>query len=121
MSKKINISNKESQKELLSTILPEKTVENLFNTYDDIVSLLEKRNTEALCKVKGITESNVDRLYRAYDDTKDYSQIFVELSRSGLSGNLIKKITDYYKSPEKALDVIRKTPYELVTVDGIGF
>ena len=121
MSKKINISNKESQKELLNTILPEKTVENLFNTYDDIVSLLEKRNTEALCKVKGITESNVDRLYRAYDDTKDYSQIFVELSRSGLSGNLIKKITDYYKSPEKALDVIRKTPYELVTVDGIGF
>ena len=121
MGKKINISNKESQKELLSTILPEKTVENLFNTYDDIVSLLEKRNTEALCKVKGITEFNVNRLYRAYDDTKDYSQIFVELSRSGLSGNLIKKITDYYKSPEKALDVIRKTPYELVTVDGIGF
>ena len=41
MSKKINISDKDSQKELLGTILPEKTVENLFNTYDDVVSLLE--------------------------------------------------------------------------------
>ena len=121
MSKKINISDKDSQKELLGTILPEKTVENLFNTYDDVVSLLENRDTESLCKVKGITESNVDRLYRVYDDTKDYSKVFVELSRSGLSGNLLKKITDYYKSPEKALEVIRKTPYDLVDVDGIGF
>ena len=121
MSKKINISDKESQKELLNTILPEKTVDNLFRTYDDVISLLEKRDTSALCKVKGITESNVDRLYKTYDDTKDYSKIFVELSKSGLSGNLIKKITDYYKSPEKALDIIRKTPYELVVIDGIGF
>lgn len=121
MSRKMDISDKESQKELLNTILPEKTVINLFNTYDDVLSLLETRDTAALCKVKGITISNVERLYDTYDNCKDYSEIFVELSKSGLSQNLIKKITDYYKSPEIALNTIRNNPYDLVEIEGIGF
>ena len=121
ITKRINISDKEMQKELLSNILPDSIIENLYNAYDDVLSLIEYKDTEALCKVKGIKESTVKRIYSLYDEIKDYSNIFVELGKSGLSGNFIKKITDYYNSPDTAIDVVKNRPYDLVAIDGIGF
>lgn len=121
MTKKINISQKEAQKELLSSILPDKIIENLFNMYDDVLSLIENRDVQSLCKVKGIKEAVAERIFNAYDEIKDYSLVYLELNKSGLTGNMIKKITDYYHSPEIALEVIRNKPYDLIDIDGIGF
>lgn len=121
ISKKIDISSREKQMEFLSNVLPESTVDRLFEQYDDVLTLLEDRDIESLCKVKGIKEASAQRIIDEYNSTKDYSSMYTELGKLGLTYNLIKTITEYYKSPDVAVDVIKKNPYDLVKLDGIGF
>lgn len=121
ISKKIDISSKEKQMEFLSNVLPESTIDRLFEQYDDVLTLLEDRDIESLCKVKGIKEASAQRIIDEYNSIKDYSSMYTELGKLGLTYNLIKKITEYYKSPDVAVETIKKNPYDLVKVDGIGF
>lgn len=121
MSKKIDISSKEKQKEFLSNILPDTQVEGLFEMYDDVIKLLEDKDVEALCKVKGIKSQSALKILDSYEDSKDYSNIYIELGKLGLSSNLIKKLMDFYKSPDTVVDIIRNNPYDLVRLSGIGF
>lgn len=121
ISKKIDISSREKQMEFLSNVLPESTVDRLFEQYDDVLTLLEDRDIESLCKVKGIKEASAQRIIDEYNSIKDYSSMYTELGKLGLTYNLIKKITEYYKSPDVAVETIKKNPYDLVKVDGIGF
>ena len=121
ISKKIDISSKEKQKEFLSNVLNENIVDNLFNQYDDVIKLLEEKNVESLIKVKGIGNSVALRLIDEYEEAKDYSAIYTELGKIGLTYTLIKKLTDFYKSPDTVINVIKNNPYDLIKVEGIGF
>lgn len=121
MSKKIDISSKDKQKEFLSNVMNENLVDKLFDMYDDVITLLDNRDIESLIKVKGIKQATALRLIDEYEDAKDYSVIYTELGKLGLTHTFIKKITEFYKSPDIALEVIKNNPYDLVRVDGIGF
>lgn len=121
MSKKIDISSKDKQKEFLSNILSDSQVEGLFDMYDDVIKLLEDRDVESLCKVKGIKSQSALKILDSYEDCKDYSHIYIELGKLGLSSNLIKKLMDFYKSPDTVVDIVRNNPYDLVRLSGVGF
>lgn len=121
IGKKIDISSKDKQKEFLSNILNENIVDNLFDTYDDVIKLLDDHDVESLIKVKGIGNSTALRLIDEYEDAKDYSAIYTELGKIGLTSTLIKKLVDFYRSPDTVIDVVKNNPYDLVKVDGIGF
>lgn len=121
MSKKIDISSPEKQKEFLSNILNENIVQNLFYKYNDVIDLLENKNITALTKVSGIGEKTAQRLIDEYESCKDYSAIYIELGELGLTSNLIKKLIGFYHSPDVIVDVVKNNPYDLVRVDGIGF
>lgn len=121
MSKKIDISSKEKQKEFLSNILSDTQVEGLFDMYDDVIKLLEDRDVESLCKVKGIKSQSALKILDSYEDCKDYSHIYIELGKLGLSSNLIKKLMDFYRSPDTVVDIVRNNPYDLVRLSGVGF
>lgn len=121
MSKKIDISSKEKQKEFLSNILSDSQVEGLFDMYDDVIQLLEDRDVESLCKVKGIKSQSALKILDSYEDCKDYSHIYIELGKLGLSSSLIKKLMDFYKSPDTVVDIVRNNPYDLVRLSGVGF
>ena len=79
ISKKIDISSREKQMEFLSNVLPESTVDRLFEQYDDVLTLLEDRDIESLCKVKGIKEASAQRIIDEYNSIKDYSSMYTEL------------------------------------------
>ena len=121
MNKKINLSDKHKQKEFLSYVLTEQQVEDLFNTYDDVLEILDREDINALCKVKGIKEATAMRIIENYKDCKDYSSVYLELGQLGLTENIIKKVVNHYNSPDTAIDKIRNDPYNLIEVDGIGF
>ena len=91
ISKKIDISSKEKQKEFLSNILNENIVDNLFDKYDDVIKILDEKDVEALIKIKGIGNSVALRLIDEYEEAKDYSAIYTELGKIGLTHTLIKK------------------------------
>ena len=77
INKKIDISSTEKQKEFLSNIINEKLVDSLFNTYKDVISLLENKDIESLIKVKGIKKATALRIIEEYEDAKDYSSILL--------------------------------------------
>lgn len=117
----VDLGDKVKQRNFLMNVLNENTVTRLFDMYEDVVGLLEERDVKSLCKVKGIGTSSAMRICDRYDESKDYSEIYTELGHLGLTTNLIKKLVDYYKSPDVTIDVVKTNPYALVNVDGIGF
>lgn len=121
ISKCLDISSAYKQREFLRNIINEHLVDKLFEKYDDVVSLLENKDVKALMEIRGIGHQVALRIIDEYEDCKDYSSIYLELGRLGLSHTLIKKLMDYYGSPDVVVDVVKNKPYELVDVDGIGF
>ena len=121
ISRIANLDNKDSQRLFLEHIIPENTVDELFKKYDDVISLLENKDVKALCQVKGIKTKTAYKLISRYEDTKDYSKMYVELGQLGLSPTFIKSLVEHYKSPEVAIQTVRDDPYSLVEMDGIGF
>ena len=67
------------------SILNENTVNKLFETYDDVIGLLENEDIKSLTKIKGIGVKNAIKLIEKYNDCKDYSSIYTELGHLGLS------------------------------------
>lgn len=117
----IDLKDKVKQHNFLMSILNETTVNRLYEKYDDVVSLLENEDVKSLVEVKGIGVPTAMKIISKYNDCKDYSSIYTELGHLGLSTNLIKRLVDFYKSPDVAIDTIKVNPYDLVRVDGIGF
>ena len=121
ISKCIDISSKDKQKEFLKNVLNENIVDKLFDQYDDVIQLLENRDIKSLMKIKGIGNQVALRLIDDYEESKDYSSIYMELGQLGLTHTFIKKLVDFYHSPDTVIDVFRNNPYDLVRVDGVGF
>ena len=116
-----DISTKEKQHEFLSQIITNSALDRLFEKYDDVIELLENEDMEKLTSVVGIGVSSARRMIDLYNDQKDYSDIYIELGSLNLTPNLIKKMCDYYKSPEAVVKKVRENPYEIVEMEGMGF
>lgn len=121
ISKCIDISSKDKQKEFLRNVLNENLVEKLFDEYDDVIKLLENRDVKSLMKIKGIGNQVALRMIDEYEESKDYSSIYMELGQLGFTHTFIKKLVDFYKSPDTVIDIVKNNPYDLLRVDGIGF
>lgn len=121
ISKCIDISSKDKQKEFLKNVLNENLVDKLFDEYDDVIQLLENRDVKSLMKIKGIGNQVALKMIDEYEESKDYSSIYMELGQLGLTHTFIKKLVDFYHSPDTVIDIVRNNPYDLVRVDGVGF
>lgn len=121
ISKCIDISSKDKQKEFLKNVLNENLVDRLFDEYDDVIKLLEERDVKSLMKIKGIGNQVALKMIDEYEESKDYSAIYMELGQLGLTHTFIKKLVDFYHSPDIVIDIVRNNPYDLVRVDGVGF
>ena len=112
----------EAQKRFLSWILPEKTMEALFEKFSNPVELLEQKNVRALTQVKGIGASTAMRLISRYENNKDNSAAYVELYDYGLTKNMIDKLIKQFGSPDVVVRKVRDNPYILIDeADGIGW
>lgn len=121
ISKCIDISSKDKQREFLRNVLNENLVDKLFDTYEDVIKLLEEKDVQSLIKIKGIGNQVALRLIDEYEESKDYSSIYIELGTLGLTHTFIKKLVEFYHSPDTVIDVVKTNPYDLVRVEGIGF
>lgn len=99
----------------------ENLVEKLFDEYDDVIKLLENRDVKSLMKIKGIGNQVALRMIDEYEESKDYSSIYMELGQLGFTHTFIKKLVDFYKSPDTVIDIVKNNPYDLLRVEGIGF
>ena len=122
ISRCADISTKEKQYVFLSQVITNTSaLDNLFKTYDDVIELLENEDYAKLTSISGIGMTSAKRMINAYNDQKDYSDIYIELGSLNLTPNMIKKLCDFYKSPEAVVKKVRENPYSLVEMDGMGF
>lgn len=121
ISKCLDISSKHKQKEYLRNIIREDLVDKLFEKYEDVIKILDNQDIKSLVEIKGIGVQVAKKLIDDYNESKDFSAIYLELGRLGLTSNLIKKLVEYFKSPDVVIDKVKNHPYDLVKVEGIGF
>lgn len=112
----------EDQKKFLSRVLTEKQVEALFGLTDNPMKLLEDRDVEALCQIKGVSNKTANRLIAKYDASIDSANALVSLGDYGLTNHAIHKLVKIYHSPDIAIERIKENPYVLIReVRGYGW
>lgn len=79
ISKCVDISSKDKQKEFLKNVLNENLVEKLFDEYDDVIKLLEDKDVKSLMKIKGIGNQVALKMIDEFEESKDYSAIYVNV------------------------------------------
>ena len=110
------------QRDFLEGILHKNLVNELFNTYgEEVIDILEDRDSDSLCKIKGIGAKTALKIIQKYYDTKDYSALYTELKGLDFTYKMINKLLEKYKSPDVIVDLIKTNPYKLIEIDGIGF
>ena len=112
----------EDQKKFLSRVLTEKQVEALFGLSDNPIKLLEDRDVETLCQIKGVSNKTANRLIAKYDASIDSANALVSLGDYGLTNHAIHKLVKIYHSPDIAIERIKENPYVLIReVRGYGW
>ena len=116
------LTNKNDQYKFLEKVLPEKQCVEIFKTFENPMEILENKDVKALCTVKGIAVPTALKLIEKYENSKDYSEAYVELDKYGLTKHMIDKLVDYFGSPNIVITKINENPYLLIDeMDGIGW
>lgn len=93
----------------------------ILKMYPDPRQIFEDHNIPALVKVKGIGEATAVRLLEKYDNQRDLSPAIIAYSKYGFSVRATKAAVRQFRSVEEAIDVLKKNPYKLMQVPGMGF
>lgn len=111
------------QKAYLSTILTELQVANIYDVYsenDDIIQLM-KDDTFDYKRVKGMGEQTYKIVKNKIIENLELQEALVELSKFGLTYNMISKLVKKYGSAKLVVEKVNNNIYTLTEVDGIGF
>lgn len=118
----VDFSKTGNQKGFLQTFLTEGQINELFKVTDNPLKAIDEHNTALLKKAKGVGDYIVHRIIERYEEVKDYSSVYIELSELGLTPKFIQRLIRTYKNPQKVIKIVKKNPYQLTfDVDGIGF
>lgn len=117
-----DLSDGNESKKFFSFFLTGFQIDNLFKTFDNPLEILENKDIEALCKVKGISNYKAKKIITAYFNNKDNSMAYVKLYDYGLTKDAIDKLVLAYGSPEILVDKINTNPYILIDeIRGYGW
>lgn len=117
----LDANNKESVKAFLETITTVERAKSLMESIDNPIEAFEEKDIELLTAVKGIGLSTATKLITAYEEQKDNSFAYVEMAKYGITQLTAQKIIEHCKSVDSALEKLKKNPYELTSVSGMGF
>lgn len=118
----VKLEKKEDQRTFLRKVLSEKQCEDIFEKFENPIKILDEKNTESLCQIKGIGVPTALKLIDKYESCKDFSEIYIKLDKYGLTNNAIQKLIKQYGSPSIVVAKVEANPYILIEeVDGIGW
>lgn len=114
--------DKKSIRNFLEVILTERQIKSIYSVTDDPIKAMEEGDVELLTTANGIGETTAKRIIKHYNNQKDYTVAYMELGGElGLTANSIKKVVEYYGSPDLAVEKIKDNAYALMDIDGYGF
>lgn len=118
----VKLDRKIDQRIFLEKVITAKQCADLFETFENPLDILEQRNVEALCQIKGIGVPTALKLIDKYESCKDYSEIYVRLDKFGLTTQAIARLIELYGNAKTVIDKVESNPYILIDeVDGVGW
>jgi len=87
---------------------------------DKLVEILNERPSELL-EFKGIKEKKLKTIIASWQKFKHLRELGSFLSQYGVTSNLITKIYSEFGEVENIIEYIKKNPYVLIRIKGIGF
>lgn len=117
------VSTKEEQRTFLASILTEFQIKSIFDAYPDenVVDLIKKDKFDVNL-TKGIGEATFEKIKASIAENEKYQRAIIVLTGEfGIPYNAVKRLSDYYGSPDLLVEKIKENPYILTEVDGFGF
>lgn len=96
-----------------------KTAEKIFDAYGENTLDVLDNSPEDLLKIKGISEAKLQRICDSYIASRGAREIVTLLTPYGISPNRAVSIYKHYSA--EATDIVRKHPYRLCEMSGVGF
>lgn len=87
---------------------------------EELVKILNE-NPGELLQFKGIKEKKLEKIVSSWQKFKHLRELGKFLAQYGVTSNLINKIYAHFSEVNDLIDKIKKNPYILVNIKGIGF
>lgn len=121
-NQELDLTRVQNQRAFLSTFLTDLQIKEMFSILDNPLQSIADHDKEALMKVKGVGPYISQKIIERFEENKDMSAVYAELDGYGVTPSIIGKLTKFYKSPAKIIDMVKNHPYQLTfDIDGIGF
>lgn len=123
MRQNVNLdeNDEKSVRDFMEIILTKRQVDALYEAFENPIQVIEAKDIQQLTTAKGVGLKTAQRIIDHYESQKDYSHAYIELGKFDITPKTIRKITDFYGSPELAVSKIKENPYELMRIDGFAF
>ncbi len=89
-------------------------------TEEELVNILNEKPSKLL-KIKGIKEKKLEKIISSWQKFKHLRELGSFLSKFGITSNLINKIYAHFSEITNLIEKIKKNPYILINIKGIGF
>lgn len=116
-----NNSDKYAQKQFLSALFTAKQVEAMYSDTKNPFKALVDKDVETLIKIKGVRFKTASAWIRKVEENLDRYAIYTEIPEYHLTNLQISKGIEKYGSADNFIQMIKKNPYELTKIPGMGF
>ena len=118
----IDFTKMDNQIAFLREFLSDLQIQELYNVYENPLSVIAEHDIEKLVLVKIIGYKYAEAILRRFDEKKDLAPVFIALDGLGLTNNFISKLMHTYKSASMVVTKVKNRPYDLIfDIDGVGF
>ena len=119
--KLIESLSKEEFRDFLYNVAGETKVDAIYATFEDPRKVFAEGAVDKLKEAKGIGDYLAKRYIEIYEEQKDYGKAYVEYAKWGFTPSFTRKVVKDKGSVEIAISILKRNPYDLMGVQGIGF
>lgn len=113
----------EDEKLFLSSIVTPLQLSNIYTKYSNGESVIDliKKDEFDFKGINGIGEATYEKIKAKVEKNLNIGEIIVFCNRYALNANVVIKFAQNYPNSSVALEEIKKNPYILTEVNGVGF
>lgn len=117
----IDENNEADKRTYLETFFTPGQVEAMYKGSVDPYKALLNKDAKELTQIKGCGFKTASKWINKFHENYDSAKIFVELKDYEVSPKMAQKLMQHYSSPDIVVEKVRKNPYSLMDVGGIGW